>query len=305
MRKLLLIMSVMALHLSAVAQTIDFESDSNYKSVGVYDTWEESPFRTGKLKGNAQVVDNFLKDGNTSDRILGVQRSRFGSNTFGVRIDLNKPFEISPDTQYIHVKINKPVVSNVMLVGLGKRTERVGQSAETEQFWVYSDNEIIPNKWNDAVFAVRGNKGIEIYSLVVVPDCKSPHNLKKDFAAYIDDIEINKDKTPRIEIQNNSINSSSESDSYIIMNAGSRNGYITDKDGKEILSLKVSKGKNFVIKATPAPGFTLDYIIVRGVSVNEKVTSEQYSKNGTFEIPAKWITDDLMIEGEFKSIDKK
>ena len=306
MKKSVFLLSAMMLPLSVIAQTIDFESHTGYKSIGVYDTWEESPFRTGEMKGNAQVVDNFLKDGNKSSRVLGVQRSRFGSNTFGVRIDLDKPFEISPETKYVHVKIHKPVAGKVMLVGLGKRTERAGQSPETEQFWVFPDNEIVPDKWNDAVFAVRGNKGIEIHSLVVVPDCASPHNLKEDFAAYVDDIEITSDKTPRINLHD-VIGSSSSADksAFVTLHAGSRNGYITDIEGGELLSVQLPKAECYVIKATPAPGFTLDYIIIKSKSLEKKVEASRFACDGTFKIPAEWITEDLTIEGEFKSIDKK
>ena len=37
---------------------VDFETDASYRAVGVYDTWENSPFRTGLLQGNAKVVSN-------------------------------------------------------------------------------------------------------------------------------------------------------------------------------------------------------------------------------------------------------
>lgn len=65
----------------------DFENADSYASVGVYDTWEQSPFRTGKLTGNCQVVSNFLNQEdeqlgfapNESSKILGVQRSRFAA----------------------------------------------------------------------------------------------------------------------------------------------------------------------------------------------------------------------------------
>ena len=91
-----------------MAQTeITFE-EQDYKTLGVYDTWEASPFRTGKLSGNYAVIDNHLiyEDEqlglvpNDSKKILAVQRSRFGSNTFGVRIDLNETFELTPSTKY-------------------------------------------------------------------------------------------------------------------------------------------------------------------------------------------------------------
>lgn len=122
-------LAALALPLAAMAQTtvsVDFEDPSGYKALGVYDTWEESPFRTGKLQGNVAVVDNFLPqtnaDGvvlNDSKKILGVQRSRFGSNTFGARVDLNEPLSTTPTTIYVHVKMYKPCKGKAMLVGLG------------------------------------------------------------------------------------------------------------------------------------------------------------------------------------------
>ena len=184
-----------------MAQTeITFE-EQDYKTLGVYDTWEASPFRTGKLSGNYAVIDNHLiyEDEqlglvpNDSKKILAVQRSRFGSNTFGVRIDLNETFELTPSTKYIHVMVYRPYGGRVMVVGLGKRTERQGQSPEAEQFWAMSTSNIGANKWQDVVLPIKGNGGIDIYSLVVVPDCESPHNYTEDAICYIDNIEINND----------------------------------------------------------------------------------------------------------------
>ena len=95
-----LIAATSTLQMSAQQIQVDFESPASYRGIGVYDTWSESPFRTGKLKGNAAVVANFTasdatKVGNKSKQILVVQRSRFGSNTFGVRVDLPKPTSIT------------------------------------------------------------------------------------------------------------------------------------------------------------------------------------------------------------------
>lgn len=181
------------------AQTINFESQ-DYKTLGVYDTWVQSPFRTGALSGNVAVVDNHLKDAdsNDSEKILGVQRSRFGSNTFGVKIDLNETFELTPTVKYCHVMIHKPTSGRVMLIGLGKKTNRDDQSTDVEQFWAYPVSDVKTNEWFDAVFPIKGNGGIDIYSLVVVPDCEAPHALSSDFVAYIDDIEINSTLTPRV-----------------------------------------------------------------------------------------------------------
>ena len=182
---------------------IDFENQ-NYKSLGVYDTWLKSPFRSqnkqaAALEGNVQVVSNIDKNydeilkatPNASDNVLGFQRSRFGSNTFGARIDLKQPFALTKETKYVHVMIHKPKAGRTMLIGLGKRTDRKGQSTETEQFWELSTREVEPNKWVDAVFPVKGAGGIEIHSLVVVVDCEDTNGMKDDFLAYIDNIVVN------------------------------------------------------------------------------------------------------------------
>ena len=182
---------------------IDFENQ-NYKALGVYDTWKKSPFRSQNkqaavLEGNVQVVSNIDKNydeilkatPNASNNVLGFQRSRFGSNTFGARIDLKQPFALTKETKYVHVMIHKPKAGRTMLIGLGKRTDRKGQSTDTEQFWELSTREVEPNKWVDAVFPVKGAGGIEIHSLVVVVDCEDTNGLKDDFLAYIDNIVVN------------------------------------------------------------------------------------------------------------------
>ena len=182
---------------------IDFENQ-NYKSLGVYDTWHKSPFRSqnkqaAALEGNVQVVSNIDKNydeilkatPNASDNVLGFQRSRFGSNTFGARIDLKQPFALTKETKYVHVMIHKPKAGRTMLIGLGKRTDRKGQSVDTEQFWELSTREVEPNKWVDAVFPVKGAGGIEIHSLVVVVDCEDTNGMKDDFLAYVDNIVVN------------------------------------------------------------------------------------------------------------------
>lgn len=180
------------------AVKVTFDSN-DFKSIGVYDTWEASPFRTGTLQGNTAVIANPLPDeANESEKVLAVQRSRHGSNTFGVRIDLNEPFELTTSLKYVHVMINTPQQGRVMLIGLGKRTDRPEQSKEVEQFWVMSRNDITAGEWSDAVFAIKGAGGIEIHSLVVVPYAESPHTLTSDFVAYVDDIELNSSSMPRV-----------------------------------------------------------------------------------------------------------
>ena len=203
-KKNIFALAAMALPLTVAAQSIHFESQ-DFKQLGVYDTWEASPFRTGVLKGNYGIVDNHLnkvdeslaKAPNDSKKILAIQRSRFGSNTFGVRIDLNETFELTPQTRYIHVMVNRPYAGRVMVVGLGKRQDRPGQSKETEQFWAMSTKKVSADRWEDVVLPIKGNGGIDIYSLVVVPDCESPHNYTEDQLCYVDNIEINENPSPK------------------------------------------------------------------------------------------------------------
>ncbi|MDE6120141.1 MAG: hypothetical protein K2F82_09775, partial [Muribaculaceae bacterium] len=47
---------------SAADCIIDFESEKGYTAIGVYDCWEQSPFRTDRLAGNAAVVANPFAD---------------------------------------------------------------------------------------------------------------------------------------------------------------------------------------------------------------------------------------------------
>lgn len=215
--KKIILTQLLLLPLAAMAQTqITFDaSPADYKEVGVYDTWEASPFRTGALSGNAKVIKNFTQGkttggvDNESDYILGVQRSRFGSNTFGVRIDLNTPWATNESAQYVHVLVYKPNTSKVMLVGLGKRTTSAFADEPTtvEQFWVESNYSYpTANQWTDMVFPVKTVSGVEIYSLVVVPDLKSPHEYTEDFACYVDQIEINSNAGQRSKFSDYYIN---------------------------------------------------------------------------------------------------
>ena len=195
------------------AQHITFESADEYKSIGVYDSWEQSPFRTNVLNGTHYVSlaanpDTEAKETpgvatNASANVLAVQRSRYGSNTFGARIDLNEPFCLGTSKKYVHVLTYKPVGENasVMLIGLGKRHDWDDQAPETEQFWVTASLST-QGQWNDLVFPITTNESVDIYSFVVVPDLASPHLRPADFVAYIDDIEVNNSTQPRYQTIN-------------------------------------------------------------------------------------------------------
>ena len=84
----------------------------------------------------------------------------------------------------------KPVAGRTMLVGLGKRNDREQQPQDVEQFWELSSTDIVANKWQDAVYTIKGAGNISIYSLVFVVDCEAPHDLTEDFIAYVDEIEV-------------------------------------------------------------------------------------------------------------------
>ena len=180
------------------AQAQSFNED--YAGIGVYDTWEQSPFRTGQLSGNVAVVKNHLYSAtgvNRTGHVLGVQRSRFGSNTFGARIDLNSAVTIGRSGKYVHALVYTPKASKVQFIGLGKRTSNTWNEPEdVEQFWS-EPMSISANTWTDIVAQVKTNENVEIYSIVVVPDCSSPHALTADFVAYVDEIVVNSSSSAR------------------------------------------------------------------------------------------------------------
>lgn len=194
--------------IAAVAQQdktlCDFESTESYKSVRAYDTCPTSPFNLSKLTGNVQVVENDLNAvddalgyaPNESSKILGVQRSRYGSNTFGALVELKEPLALKRETQYVHVKFYSTQDAPVMLIGLGNRDDRPWQPATTEQFWSVPTSKVHAGAWQDVVFPIMGANGISIKSLLVVVDRQSPHNQMSDFAVFIDDITLSSKANP-------------------------------------------------------------------------------------------------------------
>lgn len=194
--------------IAAVAQQdktlCDFETTESYKSVRAYDTCPTSPFNLSKLTGNVKVVENDLnaEDSelgfapNGSNYILGVQRSRYGSNTFGALVELKEPLALKRETQYIHVKFYSTQDAPVMLIGLGNRDDRPWQPATTEQFWSVPTSKVHAGAWQDVVFPIMGANGISIKSLLVVVDRQSPHNQMSDFAVFIDDITLSSKANP-------------------------------------------------------------------------------------------------------------
>ena len=190
MKRILLALALFTPALLAAQVKVCFEGD-DYRSLGVYDLWEASPFMIGELEGNYAVIVNHLKDSlNRSDRVLALQRSRYGSNTFGVKVDLKIPFELTPQTKYVSFMVHRPYSGRVMVVGLGKRRDRPWQDADTQQFVAISRTDVPPDRWCEVSMPVKGVGGIDVYSIVVVPDCESPHDYMEDKACYIDNIEV-------------------------------------------------------------------------------------------------------------------
>lgn len=228
-KKQIFLAAMLAMGMTATAQTvIGFDTD-DYKSIGVYDQWTESPFRTGTLQGHAGVADNpdtavdqvLGVAPNPSDKVVAVQRSRHAGNAFGVRIDLKEPIRVTKQLQYIHVMAylkDKPADSRMMVIGLGKRLESSWnwQTGEEEQFWAMTNAPVkAKDGWQDIVVSFKGfsyskeenaGSGIDIYSLVIVPDLRSPHADESDWVAYFDEIVVDNNPEKRFTTDKYAVN---------------------------------------------------------------------------------------------------
>ncbi len=199
MKKYILsILSVSMITMAGMAQTINFE-ENNHKAISTYDYWVDSPFRTGELAGQVEIIDNpSPEEGvNETAKVLAFNRSRYGSHLYGARIDLKTPIQLSSTQSYIHVLVKTPQRGSLALVGLGKRNDWPAQSAEVFQLVRVSTKEIPAGKWADAVFKISGNAAAQLHSLVIVPDTKSMLATDDDYVVYFDEIIHNDDAQPR------------------------------------------------------------------------------------------------------------
>lgn len=302
----------------------DFESANSYASVSVYDTWENSPFRNGTLAGNVRVVANHLTAAdpmrgfapNPSSKVLALQRSRFGSNTFGALLKLKEPIAQTKQTQYIHVKIYSPKATPAMLIGLGNRDDRPNQSPLTEQFWSVTTQPLVANQWNDAVFAVSGSNGVTIRNLLIVPDATSPHNLTADFAVYIDDVVLSEDEAPFFSTSGKSPVKSFKPGDVVSLSrgvdglGGGLNGDILLADGTPLTGKTAICGKPLKVKAVPAPGFRFSKLVIRhGRNLDgekqhnwtETTIGVGQFRNGEFKIPGSVVDGDMRFIPYFSS----
>lgn len=199
MKKYILsILSVSMITMAGMAQTINFE-ENNHKAISTYDYWVDSPFRTGELAGQVEIIDNpSPEEGvNETAKVLAFNRSRYGSHLYGARIDLQTPIQLSSTQSYIHVLVKTPKKGSLALIGLGKRNDWPAQSAEVFQLVRVSTKEIPAGKWADAVFKISGNAAAQLHSLVIVPDTKSMLPTDDDYIVYFDEIIHNDDAQPR------------------------------------------------------------------------------------------------------------
>lgn len=223
---LFLFLSLCGLVSTLSAQTwlnVTFENDVENTQLGVYDAWEESPFRLGQMTGEAGVVDNPLPAAqanlgyapNESRRVARVVRSREGSNAFGLRIDLRQPFSLSGGTQYGHVLALTPCSSRMLVIGLGRNRNYPQIPADTEQFWAISTTETTAGQWTDLLFNICGSSDVDIYSLVIVPDASSPHDVEADFDCYIDNVVIDVCLFNRFSNNEYAVNTNSYQDQWL------------------------------------------------------------------------------------------
>lgn len=302
-----ILLLALGLSMTAGAQTIKFEN-RDYSALGVYDTWEASPFRTGKLKGNYAVVANpSVDEANPSARVLAIQRSRYGSNTFGVRIDLNEPFELTPKAKYIHLQVHRPYGGRVMVVGLGKRTDRPAQSADTEQFWAMTTVDVAPNSWQAVSLPVKGAGGIEIHSLVVVPDCESPHDYTTDAICYVDNIEVSTSPST-LNAQPSALTSqlSTLNPKSCLVSNTNRNGEVTLPDGSQLMSYEHPAKKALKVKVRPEAGFTHNGVVIHYGPASARrelhLPAKKVKTNGLLKLSGKYMIGEVEIEGLFVEI---
>lgn len=201
MKKYILsILSASMITVAGMAQSININFEqNNHKAISTYDYWVDSPFRTGLLAGQVQIVDNPAPETgvNETAKVLAFNRSRYGSHLYGARIDLKTPIQLSSTQSYIHVLVKTPQRGSLALVGLGKRNDWPAQSAEVFQLVRVSTKVIPAGKWTDAVFKIYGNAAAQLHSLVIVPDTKSMLPTDDDYVVYFDEIIHNSDAQPR------------------------------------------------------------------------------------------------------------
>ena len=81
--------------------------DGSSSGIEFVDTWEDSPFNDGRCSNTPEVIDNpYLDDMNSSEKVLYMVRPYYAGDRNGVEIKLERPFNLTTTTQYIHIFIH-------------------------------------------------------------------------------------------------------------------------------------------------------------------------------------------------------
>ena len=295
------------------AQEITFE-ESPLPRVGVWDQWEESPFRSGQLTGNCKVVANpFADGGNPSAYVLGCQRSLYGSNLYGARVDLpdDQQFELTPQEKYLHVLIHKPVAGRCMLLVLGKHQEPGWEHQRTDvvQSARLSLNQAVPGQWSDVVFPLKGVGQVRATSVVIVFDCESPHRLTAPFVAYMDNIRLGDAVPQQVNPGDGALSrgdgrgnaDTASAPGMVLVSNFQRNGEVLLSNGQPFnAGFRHPRRTPLRVKGVGEEGFICTGIIVHhgsGGMLSRLFTQEDFLDDGSLIIPAELLEGDILIEG--------
>lgn len=283
-------------------------------ATGVYDSWEASPFRTGLLQGNVALIANPHPDAQVgNEQVVALQRSRYGSNTFGACLRLETPFLLTPQETFVHFDLYSPIPGRAMIIALGSRLDRPGQNLNTEQAWAITPQALAPHRWHHLALPIKGNGGIRIHSIVVVPHAESPHALRADFAAYIAGLRISSAAELEGALAVPTDTAAFDHAHCLITNTN-RNGRVTTATGHELIGLRHPLGQPLRIRLMPEAGFKQGGFLLRtgrhlqgaqrvGNTVRwtqRQIEASQIDTEGYFTLPAEWLSaPEAEIEGLF------
>ena len=168
------------------------------------------------------------------------------------------------------------------------------------------------------MFPIKSANGVDIHSLVLVPDAESTHTLAADWIAYVDDILVDDSNEPRISLNGAKGAAAEAADAQqttASVTAASRNGTVVAADGQTLNNFLAEKNKALAVKVLPAPGFGCKGLRVRfghKLAGPQKVGGQQMWQeayigdkqfnNGLCVIPAEYIVGEVEIEGDFISV---
>ena len=156
-----------------------------------------------------------------------------------------------------------------------------------------SRTDIPADSWQWLSLPVKGTGGIDIYSLVVVPDCESSHGYAEDAVCYIDNISVT--DVPMGEVMKKAA-ALGHAPGQCVVNTANRNGEVLSSDGVTLDNHQVPEGTPFEVRAVPAPGFFCSGVVVR--SAGGQVCLD-VREDGICLIPAEAMKGNVFVEGVF------